>query len=324
MINRIRPYAVLLLTAFLLILVFRKVGVADLVQTLTQADLRWVAVSFLLTPLLIFTGVAKWKILLKSQGFHVSLWRLYALYMVGKFFNNFLPSNVGGDVVRGYELGKSIDSGVDSMASVFMERFTGLIVLIVFAIFSFLSNLRFIQDWRLTLAMGLATFGLLGIFWAILDPRPLDLFEKYARISFVQKYIPKLRKFHTSLVAYRENKRAILLSLVWSLIFMLLAIFNVFASSSAFYQPVSLLQIAIIVPIILVVSMVPLTFNGLGIQEWAYVVLFTWIGLPPSVGLSTIVLIRAKELVIAIIGGLLYPVVKLTVKPDSNPVESGD
>jgi hypothetical protein len=313
---------VLLLTAFLLVLVFRKVGLAELAQTLAQADLRWVAVSFLLTPMLIFTGVAKWKILLNSQGFKVSIPRLYALYMVGKFFNNFLPSNVGGDVVRGYELGKSIESGADSMASVFMERFTGLIVLIAFAIFSFLSNLKFIQDWRLTLAMGLATFGLLGVFWAILDPRPLDLFEKYVRIAIVQKYIPKLRKFHASLVAYRHNQRAIALSLAWSLVFMLLAVFNVYASASAFYQPISLLQVAIIVPIILVVSMVPLTFNGLGIQEWAYVVLFTWIGLPASVGLSTIVLIRAKELVVAISGGLLYPVVKLTAKPGPAPVEN--
>jgi uncharacterized protein (TIRG00374 family) len=118
LINRLRPYAVLLLTAFLLFMVFRKVGIADLVQTLTQADLRWVAVSFLLSPILIFTGVAKWHILLRSQGFQVSMWRLYALYMVGKFFNNFLPSNVGGDVVRGYELGKSIDSGSWSVSQV--------------------------------------------------------------------------------------------------------------------------------------------------------------------------------------------------------------
>jgi uncharacterized protein (TIRG00374 family) len=239
-INRIRPYAIILLTAPCSSWYFAKLRCGAVADPYPGRSALGSGVLPAL-PILIFTGVAKWHILLKSQGFHVSIWRLYALYMVGKFFNNFLPSNVGGDVVRGYELGKSIDSGADSMASVFMERFTGLIVLIVFAVFSFLSNLRFIQDWRLTLAMGLATFGLLGVFWVILDPRPLDLFEKHVRISFIQRYTPKQRKFHTSLVAYR-GKRAIVLTLVWSLVFMILAIFNVYASASAFYQPISLFK----------------------------------------------------------------------------------
>jgi uncharacterized membrane protein YbhN (UPF0104 family) len=58
--------------------------------------------------------------------------------------------------------------------------------------------------------------------------------------------------------------------------------------------------------------MVPLTFNGIGIQEWAYVLLFQLIGLPASVGLSTILLIRFKDISMALIGGLLFPYLKLS------------
>ena len=321
--DRLKFLGVLALTVVLLYLVFRRVGFAELLDTISQADLTWVLISLSLSPFIIFTGVIKWKILLESQGVSVPLWRLYALYLVGRFFSNFLPSNVGGDVVRGYELGNYTKDGAAAMASVFMERFTGFVMLVVMACISFFFQIGMVKDIRLTLAMGLAVGALLGILWLILDARPLNLVARWVKIPVVQKYIPKLRKFHASINAYRSRKRALVLSLLWSFVFMVLAITNVYASSRAFYSPISYLDIVVIVPVILVVAMVPLTFNGLGIQEWAYVFLFSLVGLPASVGLSAIILIRGKELLLTISGGLLYPVVKLS-KPSEIATESPD
>jgi uncharacterized protein (TIRG00374 family) len=312
LISQLKKFSPLALTVLLLYLVIRKVGFTELWETLSQANLFWVFVSLCHAPILIFTGVVKWKILLKSQDIDVPIWRLYALYLVGRFFNNFLPSNVGGDVIRGYELGNYTKDGAAAMASVFMERFTGFVVLMGLAVLSFLANLNLRGDVRLTLVMALAVIGLLSVFWLILDARPLALVTKWIKIPLVQKSIPKLQKFHTSLNAYRKHRRALALAFLWSLVFMVLAITNVYSSAMAFYRPIPLSQIAVIVPVILLVSMVPLTFNGLGIQEWAYVLLFSFIGLPGSVGLSAIILIRAKDLLFAILGGIVYPFIKLS------------
>jgi uncharacterized protein (TIRG00374 family) len=242
----------------------------------------------------------------------VPLWRLYGLYLVAKFFNYFLPSTVGGDVMRGYELGNYTNNPAAAMASVFMERFTGLIVLVVVAVVSFISQFNIINDFRLTLAMAFAVVGLFGILWLLLDPRPIRIAEKYATFSFARKLMPKVKKFHSSLTAYRTQRRALALSIVWSFVFMFLAILNVYVSARAFHEPIPFSGVVVIVPIILVVSMVPLTFNGIGIQEWAYVLLFQLIGLPASVGLSTILLIRFKDISMALIGGLLFPYLKLS------------
>jgi uncharacterized protein (TIRG00374 family) len=310
--NRIKSVFIIALTILLLYLVVRKVGLSELMNTLRSADPLWVLISVCHTPFIIFTGVIKWKILLKSQKIDIPIWRLYALYLVGSFFNNFLPSNVGGDVVRGFELGNYAKDGVRAMASVFMERFSGFIVLVFMAIFSLVSQFQLMKDARLTLAVGFAAFGLLGVLWVVLDPRPLRLVSGWVRFPILQKYIPKLRKFQESLYAYRTHKRALILSILWSFVFMFLAITNVYSSARAFHQEISLVGIAIIVPVILVVAMIPLTVNGLGLQEWGYVTLFSWIGLPGSVGLSAIILIRAKSLFIAAIGGTLYPALKLS------------
>ena len=308
----LKTIGILALTVILLLLVIRSVGLENLINTLSRADLRWVLLSFCLAPFIVLTGVIKWKILLQAQGINVPFWRLYALVLVGKFFNNFLPSNVGGDVVRGYELGNYTQDGATAMASVFMERITGLVVLVIMAVISFLSHMNLIQNTRLSMAMAFVVIGLFGILWLVLDSRPLEFIERWFKFSLVQKAIPKFRKFHASINAYRNQKKALLLSTMWSVIFMMLAIVNVYVSASAFYTPISFMDMVVIVPVILVVAMVPLTFNGLGIQEWAYVMLFSWVGLPPAVGLSTIILIRAKDLLMAVIGGFLYPVIKLS------------
>lgn len=321
MIKKFRSLAILLLTVVLLFLVVRKVGLDELVQALTQADLMWVLFAVSLSPLIVFTGVIKWKILLKSQGVEIPLWRLYGLYLVGKFFNNFLPSNVGGDVVRGYELGRYTKDGAGAMASVFMERFTGFVVLIIMAVIAFITQINVINDIRLTLAMAFAVTGLVGVLWLIMDTRPLGLIERYIHFPLVEKVIPKFRKFHTSISAYRSQKRALALSLLWSLAFMLLAIANVYVCARAFHQSVPFLGVVVIVPIILVVSMVPLTINGLGIQEWAYVLLFTLIGLPAAIGLSTVILIRGKDYLLALIGGIIYPFFKISKESTQLPVE---
>lgn len=309
--KHLRTVAVIAITFVLLYFVLRKVGVGDLLDTLRQADFRYLLLSVATTPLLIGVSVAKWQVLLKAQGYEVGFFYLVKLYIVGYFFNNFLPSNVGGDVVRMYELGSHIDDNARGAASVFMERFTGLVVLALLAAISFLTNLTLFDDTALTLAMAVVIAGMFGILWLVLDPRLLKLVERIVKFDFAQKMLGKFRKFYSALQAYREHRRAMVISLLLSVAFYVLAVLNVYFSSLTFHQPVSLLDVTVVVPIIMVVAMMPLTFNGYGIQEWAYVLLYPRIGLPATVGLSAIVLIRAKNLIAAVIGGLVYPSIRL-------------
>jgi uncharacterized protein (TIRG00374 family) len=310
--RRVQKYFILLISLLLLILVLRKVGFEELVDTLTDTDPYWLLVSFSLEPFLVLVSVIKWQILLKSQDSDVPLARLYGLYLVGRFFNNFLPSTVGGDVVRGYELGNYTKDYSGAVASIFVERLTGFITLVILAIFSLLLHSRLLDDIRLSSAIGLAVIGLVGVLWLTLDARPLALLDRRMTFPVARKLIPKLRKFHSSLNNYRKFRRALTLALFWSFVFMFLAIANVYTSALTFHRPISFLEIAAVVPLILVVSMLPFTVNGLGLQEWAYVLLFTLIGLPASVGLSTIILIRGKNLIVAALGGLVYPLIKLS------------
>jgi uncharacterized protein (TIRG00374 family) len=241
---------------------------------------------------------------------NVPLMHLYALYLVGKFFNNFMPSNVGGDLVRGYELGTYTKNGASAMASIFVERFTGFVVLVVMAALSLLNHRRLFNEPALTLAVGTALVGLVCLLWLILDSRSLTFLTRFLKIPIVHRHVPTLQRFQNSVHTYRTRPGTLPVAFFWSFVFMLLAIVNIYCTARVVYSPVSLPGIAVVVPVIFVVAMLPLTFNGLGTQEWAFVLLFSWIGLPASVGLSTIVLMRAKDLMVGIVGGILYPLIR--------------
>lgn len=319
--KRLRTIIVVGITLALLALVLRRVGLADLLDTLRGADLRYLALSVLVTPLLAGVSVAKWQALLRAEGHDVAFFYLVKLYLAGYFFNYFLPSNVGGDVVRIVEVGSHIGDHARGAASVFMERFTGLLVLALLAVVSFLTNLTLFDDRALTLALALALAGVGGIVWLVLDPRLLSTVERVARFKLAQAALGKFRRFYDALHAYRGRRRALVTAFLLSLVFYVLAILNVWLCSLTFHQPVSLLDVAILVPIIMVVAMLPLTFNGYGLQEWAYVLLYPRIGLPATVGLSAIVLVRAKNLAAGLVGGLLYPGIRLANQRDDAPSE---
>ena len=103
--------------------------------------------------ILLFLGIAlnwisclKWRLFLERQGFEIGMYRLLGLYFIGKFFNNFIPSMVGGDLTRTYLLGRQINSQSKSFASVFLERFTGLIALIVLVLIFSAFNLQMLKE----------------------------------------------------------------------------------------------------------------------------------------------------------------------------------
>jgi uncharacterized protein (TIRG00374 family) len=302
---------VLPLTLVLLYLVLRQVGVQELLATVRGADLNYIMLAFCIVPFAPLVSVIKWQLLLKSQGRDIPLWYLFKLYLVGYFFNNFFPTSVGGDVVRVYELGERTKDPAGAMASVFMERLTGFIVLFAIAIIAFVANLTtFAQNTTLTLAMLSVVVLFSGAMWFIIDPRPLNWIDARVRLGIVQRYIAKFRKFHSSLMAYRDRKGVLAAAFFWSLVFHLLMIFNVYICARAFYPSMPLLGAAVVSPIMSVITMLPFTFNGIGIQEWGYVLLFTWLGIPSTVGLSAILLIRTKTLIPVLLGGLLYPTVR--------------
>lgn len=93
-------------SAALLILLFQSVGLSRFMDILAGASIAWLASGLLLVIAALAISAYKWQWLLAVQNVRVPLPKLFTSYLVGLFFNNFLPTNIGGDVVRIADIGR--------------------------------------------------------------------------------------------------------------------------------------------------------------------------------------------------------------------------
>jgi uncharacterized protein (TIRG00374 family) len=298
-------YLRILVSFALIFYVFYKAGLTELIETLKCADFFFLGMAFAITPVLIFLSSWKWQILLNAQGIKVSLSRLFALYLVGIFFNNIMPSNVGGDVIRAYELGEYTHKKAESMASIFMERFTGLTALIFMALIAFLIKMRSFGDARLTIVMGIVVVGYVSAFLLILDQRVIAFIQKKVKVRILKKLVDKLQKIQSAIMDYKGKNRTLGIAMIISFFFYIVTVLNVYLGCLAFGVLMPLTKLFLGVPIILVITMIPITVGGIGLSEWAYFFIFTKLEAAGSLGLSVAILMRVKALAFGLLGGYL-------------------
>ncbi len=265
-------------------------------------------VIFIAFPL-ILVSCLKWQLLLKSKNLNISLSKLIGLYLVGYFFNNIIPIGfLGGDFVRIYETAKQTKNTPDSLAAVFMERIMGIIALMMFAIFSiFLKFQLFLKNPTVLLIIICIIFILIIFIWMIFSPKILNFIKNIIKINLLKKIFTKLDEWTTAINRYKYEKRALFYSFIYSIIYNLLAIFNVYFSFLTFNYKPNFLDVFIIVPIILLIVLsAPITSAGLGLFENAIVYLFSLVGVLSSISALVALLLRAKVILLGLIGSIIY------------------
>jgi uncharacterized membrane protein YbhN (UPF0104 family) len=129
----IKPTTVikLVVTVGLSAFVLSRAGVEELVDTLGNVDWRWVLLAICLAASAMVINVGRWQLMLRGQSAKAPLPSLIRLYLVGMFFNNVLPSRLGGDVVRAYGASLIATTKTRSAAAVIMDRLVGAFSVLV-------------------------------------------------------------------------------------------------------------------------------------------------------------------------------------------------
>ncbi|MBN1560733.1 flippase-like domain-containing protein [candidate division KSB1 bacterium] len=296
--------------------VFHKAGFGQIWGTIKNTNLNYLLLSIAITPVLVFISAWKWQVILKAFKINTTIWRCFWLYVVGYFFNTILPTNVGGDVVRAYALGKSTEKPAETFSSVFVERTTGLSVLLLMAIIAFGVALRQLRSLWLTAGLVICVIGYALVLLAILHPKILRWISLQIKLTAAQRVFTKLFKFQKATLSLRNNHGAFLFAVINSLIFYVLACLNVYVSALAFNASIAFTDALIITPIVMVITMIPISIGGIGLAESAYFVVFSRMGVPGAAGLSVALLLRAKALVAGMIGGLYYGTLGIHVKSE--------
>jgi glycosyltransferase 2 family protein len=293
------------ITLFAFWWIFRMVEVESLKEALRSADMSWLLVSLAFFTAAQLAGIIRWALLVPKHA-AVTFGFLTNAYFVAAFFNTILPTTVGGDVVRGYDLIKATGEWKNSLASVLMDRLLGVAGFLAFGVAAWVGFPPARED--PVIRIGFYGFcGVVALTFSILGSRKMlqTLLRPFSKIGLGTLH-SHAKQFQESLLAYFKQPKRLLPAFGMSLLVQTLAILMFAAVVKAFSLPIPLLFLILAVPIIVTISQLPISLNGWGLREGATILMLQRINIEPAQALSVSLLCGVIPLASGVVGGLLF------------------
>jgi uncharacterized membrane protein YbhN (UPF0104 family) len=284
-----------------------------------EADYRWIAAAILSYLIVEFAAVIRWGILLKVQGITLSTPRLAGLFLIGMFYNQFLPGGTGGDIVKTYLLWKETpDKKPGALLAVLFDRLVGLIALII--ITGVLIFMRYewltretgtriddnpLHNPKFYVQIVLALFG--GSVLMVVSTFIVSGFNLMHSLPHRFPGREKLMEISAAYHLYAHHWRATAAAFGASLVCHLGTFATFFCVAGAFRANVALIDFFAVMPVERTISSLPISFAGVGTREFILqVMLFNLCAVPPAVarliGLTGFTVI----LLCCLPGGIVY------------------
>ncbi|MBI3592601.1 MAG: flippase-like domain-containing protein, partial [Nitrospirae bacterium] len=236
-----------------------------------------------------YLSTLRWKLLIPQ---HIETRRLFSMYMIGSFFNTYMPGSIGGDAVKVYYMSRELKSGIDmqshadspilsegivAIASVFMDRYIGFSALICISLIAFPFGMNYLKGASLKWP----------VIWIVPSIAAIFLFLSIVIFKFrLGERLKFLLKAYHYFQIYLSKKDVLIRAFLYSLIIQVLGVTSVYVLSKALSLNISFLSLLIFLPIIILVSMLPLSISGIGLREGAFVFLLGTTGVPPEMAMT--------------------------------------
>ncbi len=294
----------------LLAVLLARVDREALWASVRHASVPWLAAALVVYFVHVLTGAWRWHLLLGAQNVHVPQRELMSSLLVSYFFNNFLPSNIGGDVVRIRDTARPARSKTIATLVILTDRVLGVIGL--FLVAAIASTIAF--ETR-----GSAGAPILPVWlWAILFVGTAAVAPAVLSPTQLSRLLAPLTRLHPewvggrietlTLTLHRFRARPTVLATCFTgavLVQTLLVVFYL-AVVYALHLPVTVWDLAVIVPVSLVVQMLPVSLNGLGLREATFSYYFTHIGLPDHYGVLLSLVAAGLAMLFSLSGAAVY------------------
>lgn len=285
----------ILVSAVFLLWVIFKVDWPQVLFYLRMAN-PWILVLYVGVILL---GIAissyKWMFLSHFKNIKHPYGDYYKLYLTGTFINNFMPSFIGGDTFKAYQIGKAEKKYIEAASVVVMDRVTGLIGIMAIALIFNLANLQIVMSNQALLFFSL--FIMLSLAWFIFVVK-----SRNARFwRWILAKIPqKLAKFIEETQEFSADYKVLAKAILWGAIFQVVGV--AIANLLLFWAlgiHINILSYLSVIFLVCIVSAIPISINNIGIQEWAYVTFFGLFGIDPAAVVTVAILSRFIQMVIS-------------------------
>jgi uncharacterized membrane protein YbhN (UPF0104 family) len=292
----------ILISAALLYLALRKVNLSDLVSRVNnRTSLGWIALAIGVSFLQIFVGVLRWREVSAECGAPLAIRQAMRFNVIGAFFNQTLPSSIGGDAVRLWLVARAGAGWRAATYSIFVDRAVGLIVLAILIVVLLPWSYHLIVDPEGRSALVLVDSAALagGIGFIVLGALRWPWLRRWWGMHHLHACAIIANRVMFS--HFRGPKVAAL-----SLMVHTLTVIIAWCTVQSITAPISFAQTFLIVPPVMLITILPISIAGWGVREATMGLAFGYVGLTMDDGVGLSLLFGAVSFIVGAIGGLVW------------------
>ena len=285
-----------LVTTLLFIVIFDKVDINSTIEILKATDSSFFILALLVMTIEVLIANTRWRLILKQLGSNIAYFTALRYLWIGVFFNQALPSSIGGDAVRGYYLCKNEDYSIsEATIGVLLDRVIGLLGLVLLVIFTipliFESIVTPLTKWTI---LAIIIAALLAIIMSLIIDLIPNKFSQWKIMNGLVKFSSKGREVLFSFYG--------MLSIILSLIIHLTFVFAAWLLAYGMGLDISLTGMLLIVPITNLLIALPISIAGWGIREGLFIAGLGYLNVSSDAALALSILYGLLMLVVSLPG----------------------
>ena len=294
-------------SAALLYLVLRSIDLPAFWERVKSMNPAWILLALAAYAFTQSIAVWRWNRLLRAQHIEVERRRLTESIWVSMFFNNFLPSNIGGDVVRIADTAPAAGSKTLAMTVILVDRVLGLTALVIIAasgaLVATLLGVHIPGARWLWLASGLGAVAAISV---IAMPQLVGHALMPVRALNKPWLTERAQRLEDAVIRFRNAPAAVAGAFAGAMVVQITLVAFYLLTAEGLSVPLPIFLGAVLIPVSLVVQMAPVSINGFGVREAVFAFFFRRFGLPTDAAVALSLVSTGMVMGLSLVGGFFF------------------
>jgi len=295
------------ISAALLYFVLRSIDLPSFWERVKGMNPAWIILALVAYVFTQTIAVWRWHRLLRAQHIDVERQALTESIWVSLFFNNFLPSNIGGDVIRIADTAGAAGSKTLATTVIVVDRVLGLTALVLIAASGAFAASLFGMHMPGARWLFLTTaVGIVAAILVIAIPQLVGQILRPLRALNRPWVTERAQRLEDAVIKFRNAPTALAGAFAGALIVQVTIVAFYLLTAQGLSVPLPIFLGAVLIPVSLVVQMVPVSINGFGIREAVFAFFFRRFGLPTDAAVALSLVSTGLVMGLSLIGGFFF------------------